>query len=552
MKERIHKIIANCGICSRRAAEELIEKGKVLVNGEKATVGQSADIEVDKILVGGKLLKKPVKQYFILNKPEGYETTMSSPQKRRTVFDLMKTNERVVPVGRLDMNSRGLIILTNDGDFANKIMHPKYELEKTYEATVKGKIPKSKLEKLEKGVRIKTGITYPCEIKILKEGKTFMRVSIKIHEGKNRQIREMFKAIGYDVEELVRTNIAFLSLKGLADGKQRRMTTLEVENLKKLMETPNKKPKPFVRDRIRDNKEWSERKKLSNNPPMNSKYKDYKNPRHTGSSSQSRASRYDAQEDKRSLSNDWDGKIRVPVKREYSREGTPPRRSSYGNRPEGRGSYSRDSGDRKSYSRGGSDRSSYSKPRSSGYSDKSSTGREKRTFSRDDDRKSYSRGSRDSDKSYSRDRDDKKSYSKSKDAVKSYSRDKPSGYSSSGADVKPYSRPKDSSKISSGFDYGKKPESREERKPYSRDDGDRKTYARGGAGKKEFSRSGERNANFKSRDSSRSSSSSGSSRSPRRSAPSGDDIIPFDPTRKPKERFKDRLRKEAERKGSKK
>lgn len=231
MEERIQKIIANCGYCSRRDAEDLILQNKVVVKGKFAKIGESADIDKDIIVVEGKLLKKPEKLYFVLNKPEGYETTLNSPQKRRIVASLLKTNERVIPVGRLDMDSQGLLLMTNDGDFANKIMHPRYSLEKEYEATVMGKMPLSKIKKLEEGVKIKTGMTYPCKIKILKQTKGTTRVSVTIHEGKNRQIRRMFGAVGYEVTELKRTRIGSLYLGNLKPGKYRKLKDSEVKNL---------------------------------------------------------------------------------------------------------------------------------------------------------------------------------------------------------------------------------------------------------------------------------------------------------------------------------
>ncbi|MCF7871637.1 rRNA pseudouridine synthase [Candidatus Woesearchaeota archaeon] len=229
--ERVQKLLANGGLCSRRRAEELIEQGKVTVNGKIIKLGDKARPGTDEIVVEGKMLKKIKKIYLLLNKPPGYETTLFSPQNRKKVTDLIKIKERIIPVGRLDLNSRGLLILTNDGNFANKIMHPRFEKEKTYEATVKGIIPESKLKMIENGLDIGIAKASPCEVKILKEGKKFMRVAVTIKEGKNRQIRRMFHRIGYNVEDLVRTKIGNIGIGKLKEGKYRHLTTKEVQTL---------------------------------------------------------------------------------------------------------------------------------------------------------------------------------------------------------------------------------------------------------------------------------------------------------------------------------
>ncbi|MCF7866369.1 rRNA pseudouridine synthase [Candidatus Woesearchaeota archaeon] len=229
--ERVQKLMANAGICSRRRAEELIEQGKVSVNDQVITIGDKANPDTDLISVEGKVLKKQKKIYVLLNKPPGYETTLFSPQNRKKVTDLIKIKERIIPVGRLDLNSRGLLILTNDGNFANKIMHPRYEKEKTYEATVKGIIPESKLKMLERGMDIGIANTSPCDVKILKQGKKFMRLAVKIKEGKNRQIRRMFQRIGYNVEDLARTKIGDIGIGKLKEGKFRHLTQTEVAKL---------------------------------------------------------------------------------------------------------------------------------------------------------------------------------------------------------------------------------------------------------------------------------------------------------------------------------
>lgn len=230
MQDRVQKIIANAGYCSRRAAEDLIEQGAVKVNGKKITLGDKADFDKDTITVQGKVLKQPPKLYLALYKPDGYETTLYSPQKRRTIKDLLKIKERVIPIGRLDMDSEGLLLLTNDGDFANKVMHPRYEKEKEYEVTVMGRVRPELIRKLEYGVRIKTGRTHPAKIVVKKSGK-YTKLNITIHEGKNRQIRRMMQAVGTEVVSLKRVRIGPINLGGLKPGQYRKLGKAEIEKL---------------------------------------------------------------------------------------------------------------------------------------------------------------------------------------------------------------------------------------------------------------------------------------------------------------------------------
>ena len=236
MKERVQKIIANCGYCSRRRAEELIEEGKVLVNGKKAQIGDSAEYGKDTIIVEKTVLKKPELVYYALNKPTGYETTMNSPQGRRTAVSLIRSRERIIPIGRLDMDSYGLLLFTNDGDFANRVMHPRYELAKEYEVTVRGAINPGRLKKLETGIKIKTGRTYPCEIKNFNQGKHATKFSIVLHEGKNRQIRRMIYALGYEILDLKRIRVGNISLGRLKEGEYRKLTNSEVKKMKELLD----------------------------------------------------------------------------------------------------------------------------------------------------------------------------------------------------------------------------------------------------------------------------------------------------------------------------
>ncbi|TAL56956.1 MAG: rRNA pseudouridine synthase [Nanoarchaeota archaeon] len=232
---RIQKIIANSGYCSRRKAEELISAGKVLVNGKKASIGQSAT-EEDSIFVDGRPLRKQEKRYYILNKPKGYETTMKSTRGLPIVASLVKSNVRVVPAGRLDSDSRGLLIMTNDGELCHRIMHPRFTVDKVYEVTINTAIPEEKINVLRKGVVLddKTK-TRPCKVEVNLSAKTLTILRMTLHEGKKRQIRRMLTAVGFGISDLVRIQIGNLSLNNLKEGSFRELTDLEVSRLKKIL-----------------------------------------------------------------------------------------------------------------------------------------------------------------------------------------------------------------------------------------------------------------------------------------------------------------------------
>lgn len=227
--ERLQKIIARAGICSRREAENLILAGRVTVDGKIITeLGYKADLN-QKIRVDGKLLSFDTKKiYIMLNKPRGYVSTAHDERGRKTILDLIDVSERVYPVGRLDLNSEGLILLTNDGELTNALIHPRFEVEKTYRAKISGDITEEKLDLLRAGIELDDGLTSPAEIFLL--GKDL--VEITIHEGRNRQVRRMFAAIGCDVKRLRRIKFANLTLDGLKVGKFRELTAEEVKKLK--------------------------------------------------------------------------------------------------------------------------------------------------------------------------------------------------------------------------------------------------------------------------------------------------------------------------------
>ncbi len=234
---RLQKYLAECGIASRRKCEELIANGQVKVNGDIVTEpGTKVDALVDKIEFRDKNIElKPEKKVYIaLYKPVGYVTTVNDEKGRSTVMELIKgIHERVVPVGRLDMYTSGLLLLSNDGEFINKITHPSHEMSKTYVVKVKG-IPSDKeLEKLRNGVRIDDFTTSPAKVEVLLEDKTnnISRLKIEIHEGKNRQVRKMVEAIGYSTITLKRESIDGITLEGLERGKWRFLSEDEVKCL---------------------------------------------------------------------------------------------------------------------------------------------------------------------------------------------------------------------------------------------------------------------------------------------------------------------------------
>ncbi|MCK8486296.1 rRNA pseudouridine synthase [Paenibacillus sp. MBLB2552] len=239
--ERLQKILAAAGVASRRKCEELILNGKVQVNGETVTtLGTKADLAVDIITVDGKAIGTEKKLYIVFNKPKGVITSASDPQGRKIVTDYLKgITERVYPVGRLDYDTEGLLLLTNDGEFAHLLTHPKHHVSKTYHATVKGVPHGSALDKLKQGVMLEDGMTAPAEVEyqdIDPEGK-FSTISITIHEGRNRQVRRMFEAISHPVTKLKRISFGDLYLGNLKRGLYRHLTKEEVESLYKQART---------------------------------------------------------------------------------------------------------------------------------------------------------------------------------------------------------------------------------------------------------------------------------------------------------------------------
>ena len=259
-KIRLQKYLADCGVASRRKAEELILQGKVAVNGEIITeLGTKIEPNKDIVTYQGKKIETSHEYvYILLNKPIGYVTTAKDQFNRDSVLDLVKTNKRLVPVGRLDMYTSGALILTNDGDFVYKVTHPKHEIDKTYTVTIHGIAKNEEVDQLRKGVKIeetgelrdgignkkiaKSGeeaegkyLTKPAKVKILKtdEEKNQSRLEITIHEGKNRQIRKMCEAVGHKVLALHRSKIAGIGVKDIPLGKWRYLKEGEIKKILK-------------------------------------------------------------------------------------------------------------------------------------------------------------------------------------------------------------------------------------------------------------------------------------------------------------------------------
>ncbi len=234
--ERLQKYIAACGVTSRRKAEELILNGHVKVNGIIANeLGTKIDPQNDIVTVNDKIITEKNNFIYIkLNKPLGYVTTVTDQFGRKTVLDLINIKERIYPIGRLDYNTSGLLLLTNDGELANKLMHPKYNIYKTYVATVKGQISEEALQSLRNGVLIEDYKTSPAKIKLIEFKNYKSTVQVSIYEGKNRQVRKMFDAVGHNVLSLKRISFGEISLNILNLGEWAYLNDSELNFLKKI------------------------------------------------------------------------------------------------------------------------------------------------------------------------------------------------------------------------------------------------------------------------------------------------------------------------------
>lgn len=234
--KRIQKVLSDNGIMSRRKAEAAITAGKITVNGHPAQLGQKIDARVDLVAVEGKnlaLLAQVRKVYLMLNKPRGWVTTLSDEMGRKCVAQLVENAPaKVYPVGRLDKDSEGLLLFTNDGDFANLMMHPSHHVSKTYRVTVKGPVSEDALVKLAAGVQLEDGITAPAQVLVLEKTPQREVLQIVIHEGRNRQVRRMCEAVGIEVMRLRRSMVGPQKLGMLSSGKWRELTPAELSALR--------------------------------------------------------------------------------------------------------------------------------------------------------------------------------------------------------------------------------------------------------------------------------------------------------------------------------
>ena len=229
--ERLQKVIAQAGIASRRKAEELIKDGKVKVNGEVIKELGTKVSESDKVEVNDKPIEKETKEYYLLNKPRGVITTTNDEHGRKTVTDLIETSARIYPVGRLDYDTTGAILLTNDGEFANILMHPSNKIDKVYLAKLEGIIKGEQINALKNGIMLDDVLVKASRVKLKKvnqENSTSM-VEITIHEGKNHQVKRMFESVGFHVEKLTRERIGIFDIKNLKSGQYRKLTPKEVQ-----------------------------------------------------------------------------------------------------------------------------------------------------------------------------------------------------------------------------------------------------------------------------------------------------------------------------------
>jgi 23S rRNA pseudouridine2605 synthase len=277
--ERLQKVLAARGVASRRAAEEMILEGRVRVDGQVAReLGTKVDPQRAEIRVDGKVLQRPRPRYFVLNKPRGYLTTASDPEGRRTVYDLLSPadrRDRVFPVGRLDMDSEGLLLLTNDGEFANRIAHPRYRIDKEYHAFVTGHPSPGALEQIRRGgFMLDGGRTSPAQVEVLEQSGQTTLLRVIIHEGRRRQVRRIMEEIGHPVQRLRRVRLGPLTLAGLPAAGYRPLTAGELLRLRQLVrletgapERPGEEEERPAYRRVNEPRALSGRKPLPKGPP---------------------------------------------------------------------------------------------------------------------------------------------------------------------------------------------------------------------------------------------------------------------------------------------
>jgi 23S rRNA pseudouridine2605 synthase len=230
---RLNSFLARAGVASRRRADELILDGRVRVNGEAGQLNTVVDAH-DLVEVDGQRVERQPLVYVLLNKPTGIVTTASDPQGRPTVVDIVDHGVRVVPVGRLDVNTTGAILLTNDGRLAHRLAHPRYGVPKVYEVDVEGSPAPAAIDALRGGVELEDGRTAPAKVRVVRRDTRLSRLEVTLHEGRNRQVRRMCEAVGHPARRLRRTRYAGLDLSGLAAGEWRELTSAEIAALRRL------------------------------------------------------------------------------------------------------------------------------------------------------------------------------------------------------------------------------------------------------------------------------------------------------------------------------
>lgn len=229
MQMRIHKYLAHAGIASRRSAEKMVEAGEVMINGHKAKIGEIVDSEHDKVIVNGKLAKVDgLHRYYLINKPRQVVSTLKDERGRRTVASLVPRGSRLYPVGRLDYDSEGLMLMTNDGELAFHLTHPSFEIEKEYRVLVKGVMGDKQIGYLQKGVTIEGKLAKADKVEIVEAQENNTWISVILHEGRNRQVRKMCEAVGHPVLRLIRTKLGPWELGSLESGRSRELSESEI------------------------------------------------------------------------------------------------------------------------------------------------------------------------------------------------------------------------------------------------------------------------------------------------------------------------------------
>jgi pseudouridine synthase len=233
--KRLNKYLADCGVASRRKADELIRQGRVTVDGRIVqSLGNQIDETSVEVTVDGKSVSLKAKLvYILLNKPKGYVTTANDELARKTVLDLIPIENRVFPVGRLDKDTTGALLLTNDGELAYRLTHPKYDVKKVYQVWLKKSVSAAHVDKLQKGIQFEEGTTRPCQVEIISQDNS--QITMTLQEGRNREIRRMLGVFNYDIKKLKRIQFAGLDLKRLAPGKWRYLTEKEIKKLRDLV-----------------------------------------------------------------------------------------------------------------------------------------------------------------------------------------------------------------------------------------------------------------------------------------------------------------------------